>query len=209
MWVTFCRNSAILYLKKYHSWAWLLLLFTKAFRYLFVWYGEEELGDLSFYSRSDISHRISRIQVSADLVSMVSDTVKWHCESNLISRCVIVPRVKSTDLPSHKFANYTRILGTCCLHSPLAFTFPISFSVSCKCTSKARQIWQYWKGNIPKVLLEEVLMLCSFLPTQFQSKSPHKQDSKSSELAVTDMPATSIFTRCLRSHGTAFHDKFW
>lgn len=133
---------------------------------------------------------------------MVPDIVKLHYESNFISRYVIVPRVKSTNIPSHKFTNYTRILGTILYQRKLyAMLPPQSIRVYVSdlifyflCVSETRQIWQYWKGNIPKVLLEEVLMLCSFLPSQFQPKSPHTWASKSSELAVMYMPTISIFT---------------
>lgn len=78
--------------------------------------------------------------------------------------------------------------------------FEFVFLKNSFCSSEARQIWQYWKGNILKVLLEEVLMLCSFLPSQFQPKSPYKYCPKSRALWYNIYASNLCFCLMLSPH---------
>jgi hypothetical protein len=150
MWVTFSRSSAILYLKSI-SLQLRRCYFDKGFRC--VWYREGELKDLSFYSTYNVSYQIHKIQVSPDpqLDGIRHGEITW--KSNFIFRYVNVPRVKSTDPPTYKFTNYTRILGVTlnqrkiCHAASTAHCFLHLFFYSL-CSSEARQIRQYWKGNV-------------------------------------------------------------
>lgn len=48
------------------------------------------------------------------------------------------------------------------------------------------------KGTLPRCFLAEVLMLCSFLPTQSQSKSPHRPGPRALKLAGTRKDAGNL-----------------
>lgn len=120
----------------------------------------------------------------------------------------------------YKFTNYTRglvlIINECKIYSTqpphlICFCLNLFFKTPFVVLKPGRY-GSTGKGTVFKVLLEEVLMLCSFLPSQFQPKPPYKNCPKSRALWYNIYPNSLCFCLMIRPHFFMikfYNDKDW